>query len=163
MGAVLSTVKPSYSGASTAVTITLASLANGAYRQSAAVDNSTNLYLDAVVTGKIKTGASGVSATGNVTLYLAGWDGTEYGNNASGSDASFTPDNVSNLVPLYTIAAIANATTYYFPYISLAAFAGLLWLPQKWALILLNNSGAAFDATGGNHLLEYQGINTTVA
>lgn len=158
----MSTAKPLYSGAASAVTITIASLASNAYRQSAAVDNSANLYLDAVITGKIKSGASGTSATGFVTLYLYGYDGTQYSNNASGADAAFTPDLQANLLPLFTLAVQANATTYYFPYLSVAAAAGLLYLPQKWGLILFNGSGNALDTTAGNHALEYQGINTQI-
>jgi hypothetical protein len=153
------TLKPLYSGAANAITITLASLANNAYRQATAVDNTTNLYQEAHVTGFIKTGAAGVSATGSVTLYLAGFDGTEYGSNATGTDGSFTPALQANLLAICTIGATANATTYYFPSIYIAQAAGMLWLPQKWALILLNATGAALDATAGNFTLEYQGMN----
>ena len=156
----MSTAKPLYSGAASAVTITIASLAAAAYQQSAAIDNSSNLYLDAVITGKIKSGASGTSATGFVTLYLYGYDGTQYSNNASGSDAAFTPDLLANLLPLFTLAVQANATTYYFPYISIVAASGLLYLPQKWGLILYNGSGHALDTTAANHLIEFQGLNT---
>lgn len=153
------TFEPKY-GSTTAITITLASLASAAYQQAAGVDNTTNLYLDAIVTGKIKTGAAGVSTTGTVSLYFAGYDGTQYANNASGSNAAFTPDLQGNLLPICTIGATANATTYYFPTIYVASAAGLLCLPQKWTLILLNNTGGAFDATGANFVLEYQGIQT---
>jgi hypothetical protein len=158
----MATVKPAYSGSATALTITLASLANNAYRQSTAVDNSTNLYIDALITGKIETG-SGSSATGYVSLYLFGYDGTEYSNNAGASDAAFTPDAQANLLPIYTLSTPAASTEYYLPPILVATFAGLLWLPQKWGIIVLNATGAALNATSGNHLIEYQGINTTVA
>jgi hypothetical protein len=154
------TFKPVYSGSATSITITLASLTTGSYRQATAVDNTSNLYLDAHITGKIKTGASGVASTGTVTMYLAGYDGTQYANNATGTDGSFTPDLQGNLLPISTIGATANATTYYFPSIYVASAAGLLCLPQKWAIIIVNNTGGTFDATGGNFVIEYQGINT---
>lgn len=153
------TFKPLYSGTATAITISLASLTSASYQQSAAIDNSTNLYLDAVITGNFKTGASGVSASGFITIYVAGYDGTQYSNNASGSNASFTPDLQGNLLPICTIGATANATTYYIPYVSVAAAAGWFFLPQKWSLIIYNGTGATFDTTAGNFLLEYQGIN----
>lgn len=156
----MSTFKPLYAGSTGAITITLASLTNGSYRQSAAVDNSTNLYLDALLTGKLKTGASGVSATGVANIYLYGWDGTEYSNNASGSDAAFTPDLQANLWQIATLQMTANATEYYLSPIQIAAAAGMLHLPQKWGLIVFNGTGATFDATAGNFLLEFLGSNT---
>lgn len=154
------TFKPLYSGAATSITITLASLASATYQQAAGIDNGTNLYLEAHVTGKIKTGASGTSATGFITVYVAGYDGTQYANNASGSNASFTVDLQANLLPICTIAATANATTYYFPSVYVASAAGWPFLPQKWTLIVYNGAGSALDSTAGNFALEYQGINT---
>ena len=155
------TFKPNYSGAASAITITLASLTNTSYRQSTAVDNTTNLYQEAHLQCHFKTGASGVSATaGYIAIFLAGYDGSNYSNNASGSDAAFTPDLQANLTCIDTIQATANATTYYSSTIYVAAAAGLLWLPQKWAIIVYNGTGGTFDTTGGNFLVEYQGMNT---
>ena len=158
----MSTAKPLYGGAASAVTITIASLAAASYQQSTAVDNGTNLYQDALITGKLKTGASGTTATGYCTLYFYGYDGTQYSNNATGTDGAFTPDLQANLLPLYTLAMQANATTYYLPPLSVCEWTGLLWLPQKWGLILYNNTGHALDTTAGNHVLEYQGSNIQV-
>jgi hypothetical protein len=159
----MATFKPLYAGSTTTITLSAASLANAAYRQGAAIDNSSNLFLDAHLTFKIKTGASGVSSTGFVALYVAGYDGTQYANNASGSDAAFTVDLQGNLLPICTIGATANATTYYSPSIYVAAAAGWLWLPQKWTVILYNGSGAALDATAGSFAFEFQGLNTQSA
>lgn len=163
----MSTVKPSYSGSATAVTVTLASLVNSTtlstgYRQSTAVDNSTNLYLDALITGKFTTG-TGAGASGYISLYLVGWDGTEYSNNATGTDGTFTADATANLIPIYTIAANVASSTFYLPPLLVAQSAGLLWLPQKWAIIVQNVSGSTLSSTGSNHLIEYQGIQVTVA
>jgi hypothetical protein len=154
-----STFKPLYAGSTTTFTITVASLANTSYRQGAGVDNGTNLYQDAHLTGKFKTGASGVSSNGYIAVYFVGYDGTQYSNNASGSDAAFTVDLQGNLQPVAVLNAQANATTYYLPSVYLANAAGLLWLPQKWSLIVYNGTGAALDATAGNHVLEWQGMN----
>ena len=87
----MAVVKPSYSTSASTVSVTLASLANSTtlssgYRQSASVDNSTNLFLDAIITGKFTT-AAGTAATGYVAIYVYGYDGSEFSNNASGSDA----------------------------------------------------------------------------
>ena len=141
-----------------AITCTLASLANAAFRQSAAIDNTTNLFTDALVAVQVKSAASATSATGYVDVYAAGTidGGTTYSGGASGSNAAFT-GQLSAAFKLGRIAVIANATTYNGgPWSVASAFGGSL--PQKWAIIVDNESGAALDATEGNHLKLYQGV-----
>ena len=96
------------------ITVTLASLTNGSYRQSAAIDNTSNLYFDAGMLLKVKTGASGTSSTGTVNIYAYGSSdgGTTYTDGASGSDASFTPTSPTNLKLIGVINAVANSTAY---------------------------------------------------
>jgi hypothetical protein len=148
-------------GAGTSLTVTLASLAAAAYRQSTFVDNASNEFLTALCNGKIKTAAAGVSATGVVSLYAyASFDGgTTYTHGASGADAAYTPDLSTNLFPLTTIGANANATTYFWDF-DICAAAGWVYLPQRWGLIVFNNTGQAFDATPGNFLTQFMGVNT---
>ena len=155
-----STFEPKYGGAPTAITCTRASLAASAYRQAAGVDNTSTLALEVHITGFLKTGASGTVSGGFAALYGAGYDGSRYGNNMSGSDSAFTPDLQGNLLNLATIGANANATTFYYPSIYFASATGLIPLPNKWTLAEFNGSGAAFDATAGNFSLEFQAINT---
>jgi len=134
---------------SQAVTITLNSLANGAGRGSNSIDNSSALAPEADIYVKIKTGASGVSATGYVDIYLIkSEDGTNYDDGFGGSDAAFTPKNVSYIG---TISANANATTYQRVFNTL----GLGGLPRKFCIGIVNNTGAAFDSTAGNHAVTY--------
>jgi len=97
-----------------AITVSLASLTNGSAQQSAAIDNTTNLYFDAAVEIAIKTGASGTAATGSVNVYAYGSadGGSHYTDGASGSNASFTPTSPTNLKLIGVINAVANATTY---------------------------------------------------
>ncbi len=157
------TRKPSFSAAAS-ITITLASLGNGSYRQSAAVDNSTNLYNEAFCNGKFKTGASGTSATGSFQVFpYASYDGgTSYTHGASGSDASYTPDLSFSLIPVQSVGggSLANATTYFWDFHIVAA-QGWSYLPKSWGLIVLNNCGSALDSTGGNFLNQYAGVNDT--
>ena len=61
-------IKSKYGTNNQAITITLNSLANGGKRESAAVDNSANFFLDALVQVKIATNASNDS-TGSDTLF----------------------------------------------------------------------------------------------
>ena len=70
-----------------AITCTLASLANGSAREATVVDNSVNLYLDALVMLKVKSGAASTSSTGYVNVYAYG---TVDGGSTSGSTARST-------------------------------------------------------------------------
>ena len=122
-------------------------MANAAQRQSAVIDNTSNLYTDAFVQAKIKTGASGVSSTGYIQLYVyaAADGGTTYSYGATGSDAAYTIPTNAALRPLGRIGVGANATTYAEIFSVAAAFGGTL--PQKWGVIVDNETGAAFDGT----------------
>lgn len=143
------------------LTCTLASLASASARGSTAIDNSSGLYLDAGVMVKIKTGASGVSASGFVSVYAYGTvdGGTTYTDGFAGTDGAFT---VSAVKLIGTFPAIANATTYTSQVMSVAAaFGGIL--PAKWGIVVQNNSGGAFDSTEGNHAKLYQELYATAA
>ena len=69
----MANIKTAYAGVS-ALSITLTSLASYASQQSAAVVNTTNLYLDYQLTGQIGMGAAAPS--GDIHLLLYGSDGT---------------------------------------------------------------------------------------
>jgi hypothetical protein len=160
------TLKPTF-GSNTAITITLTSLANSTtlatgYRQAAAVDNSTNLFGDALIYGHVKSNAT-PTANAIYTLFLV-WSndgGTTYSNNASGSDATYTqPDSDANMVvgAVSICTAVASLVSY-FPPFSFCQRAGLLFLPQKWGIIIKNGSGQALTATSTDHVFSYQGVN----
>jgi hypothetical protein len=160
------TFKPVY-GSNTAITITLTSLANSTslstgYRQSAAVDNSTNLFDDAFIYGHLKSNAT--PTANNAYLMFLFWSndgGTTYSNNASGSDAAYTqPDSDSNMGAYVSSICTATASLVsYFRGFSFCQVAGLLFLPQKWGIIIKNGSGAALTATAGDHVFSYMGVN----
>lgn len=142
-------IKQSYNTSGT-TTITIASLANGSGRCSTAIDNTTNVFITADVGLKIKTNASGTSATGFVSVYLVrSYDGTSYDDGFAGTDLAFTPINATFLG---TISATANATTYYKTF-DLAELG--ITLPKKWAIAIVNSTGASLDATGGSHECKY--------
>ncbi len=160
----MSTVKTNYSGSGTTITITLASLANAAARQCTAIVNTSNLFLDAVVQVKIKTGASGVSSMGFVNIYAYGTadNGTTYGEGLAGIDGSATLVIPSNLFLIGSITANANATTYPSNPMAVAqAFGGVL--PEKWGIVVENLTGTGFDSTAGNFSAKYEGILGTIA
>ena len=141
------------------ITVTLASLANNGARESTVIDNTSNLFLDALVGGKIKSPASATSATGTVFIYVYGTvdGGTLYSEEATGSDAAITLTSSPNAKLLWIVNVVANATTYNFgPFSVASVFGGIL--PQKWGLIFENKTGGTLDSTGSNHAVKYQGI-----
>lgn len=153
-------------GTSTAITCTLASLANSATagRQSAAVDNSSNLYDDALLHIAIKTSSSALGNDKACYVYLWGSeDGSSYNGSSAeapgGGDAAMTVDSPTNLRGPFVISCPASSTTYKTVIPVASAFGGVL--PKKWGFTLVNYTGQALDATGGNHTAQYTGIHYT--
>jgi hypothetical protein len=154
----MATIKALYGSNGQAITCTLASLASAGARSALAVDNTTNLFLDALVQLTVKSGASGVSATGYVSVYAYATadGGTSYPEGA-GTDVGVTLTVPTNLKLIGVLNVVANATTYVSEPMSVAAaFGGVL--PDHWGIVVQNNSGAALDATEGNHKKVYQGV-----
>lgn len=123
-----------------AVTITLASLANGSTATSNAIDNSTNKFLSALVRVKILTNAAGTSATGSVSVFLVRSTdgGTDY------DDGIF----------LGALPTVVNATSYTRTFSTEPLGA----LGSHWKVAVVNNSGAALNSTGSNHEVEFAGV-----
>lgn len=154
----MSTIKNAYAAAA-ALTCTLTSLADNGARESTVVDNTSNLYLDALL--RIKTnGLAGSTGLMNVWAYAALGD-TDYTDGATGSDAGFTAANIQNAKLVAVIQMNGTTAVIAGPVSVAAAFGGVL--PDKWGLIFENKSGAALSATAGDHVVEYEGITATVA
>lgn len=137
----------------------MTSLANDAARASTVVDNSSNLFLDALVSGKTKSGSSGVSSAGTLNIYAYATvdGGSNYTEGATGTDAAITLTNPPNLKLVGIVNVVANSTAYKFgPFSVAAAFGGTL--PEKWGLVVENKTGAALTATAGDHAAVYQGV-----
>ncbi len=157
----MATSKISY-GSTTAITMTLASLANNAARECAAIDNGTNLYIDAMVRlhCQLVTGTPSNDTAIQVWFY-GSEDGTNYGDNATGSDAAVTMRNPNNFRGPWTIVTPdAGGLTYKAVIPSVASFFGGV-LPKKWGFVVENRTGLAFNATEGNHTKQYTGIYLT--
>lgn len=150
-------------GAKTDLTWTPASVANATYDFSASVDNSSNLYVDALVSGKITTGTS--PTAGTITFYVYGEDGNgQYSGGVSGSDGGTPGSGEQTQIPIMLIVttdATSNHTYEYGP-IAIAQFFGGV-LPRKWGIGMLNSTGVALNSTAGNHVCAYQGISFTIA
>lgn len=148
-------------GTSTSFTLTLASLASSLTggRESTAVDNTTNLYVDALVyvQCKLQTGTPGSDQA--IYIYAYGSeDGTNYGDNATGSNAAITLRTPTNLRLIGTISTPdAGGLTYKSPPMSVAAaFGGIM--PRKWGIVVRNYTNVTFSATEGDHAYSYTGI-----
>jgi hypothetical protein len=114
------------------------------------------LFLNVLVAVTIKTNAAGTSGTGYVAVYAYGTadGGSTYNGGATGSDGAYTVPSLPNVRLIGVINAIADATTYVGIFDVASAFGGVV--PEKWGIIVENQSGAALDASIGSAL--YQGV-----
>lgn len=166
--ATLKTLYPQSNADSVAITITLASLASStawAGRASTAVNNTSNLDLDHLVSGKIKLGTSPtVSKTVQVYAYAAQSiaSGTPtYPDGITGSDAAktMTSANVAYACLRFLWAGTTDATTglvLEMPPTSIAQAFGSV--PPYWGLFVVHDSGVNLDSTGSNHAMQYQRV-----
>ena len=158
----MSTVKSAYGTSNQSITCTITSLGNNGQRGSTAVDNTSNLYLDALVQLTVKTAASSTSSTGQVNVYAYGTanGGSSYSDGVSGTDGSATLTSPPNVRLIGVINCVANSTTYVGgPFSVAAAFGGIL--PDHWGIVVENKTGATLDASVGSAY--YQGIQQTVS
>lgn len=137
-----------------AITCGLDGLANSATtsRQSTVIDNTTNLYIDALVQLVMQTAAGALSVVPVIYVYAYGWSegqGSNYTDTVSGSDSSYTlPSNLPpnlKLVQIISHVVAANTTFYSSPFTIAAAFGGIL--PPKWGIVVNNQTGLALSGT----------------
>lgn len=163
-------VKIAY-GSSSALTITLASLSSDtsllAGRQSAEVSNTTNLYLDYLLAGKITTGTSPGTAKQIEVWVVALAEDSTYPDGFSTADASRTPTSRDILAAYGRCVAVMQTDTtsnrtYWFGPVSVAnAFGGAM--PKKFVVFVVQNTTVALNSTSGNHALYVTPVYNTVA
>lgn len=157
----------------TTITISPASLASSATwvagRESTLIDNTTNLYVDALVQGVITVGTTPTANT-SIVVYVWGSsvspattaidviDGTD-------SAETITSTGVRNsfmkIGAVLDVPAATSNIAYPFSFGVAQLFGGVL--PPYWGLFVAHNSGAALHATAGNHVVSYRGITYVVA
>lgn len=162
-------------GGTTAITITLTSVANYGARESTVVSNTTNLYLDSTLSAKIQ-----MSAVPNGDIYClldVSQDNTTFAFPATGADAAITlvqydklsseqqgqqhaGSNLIMMSPIRCGAGITTTGSVIWTSGSVAAALGGNLTPQ-WGPVILNCTGAALGATAGNHVVQYDGIYAT--
>ena len=151
--------------AATTITITTDSLASSttAGRESTLVDNTTTLYLDALVTFKIVYPNLAPANHRGVYVFAYAYDGTDYTYPCAGTgDAGVTLDDITTtayqLPQIGFIPCVQNKTLKSRPFSVASAFGGVL--PSKWGIAVLNYSGQTLS-TGNT--CRFVGITTTVA
>lgn len=165
----MATLTPNYSS-DTTITIGLATtpLASSstfvAGRESSEIDNTTNKYMDAQVSGKVTVGTTPTANT-TIAVYVWGSDvslATRAIDTLDGTDSDETLTNTGILTALKLGAAVAvpaatsNVGYPILPFSVAALFGGVL--PKFWGLFVAHNTGVALNSTAGNHNFEYVGI-----
>lgn len=154
-------------GSSTAIAITPGALAQAAARQSAAVDNTSNLFLDALVQFQVVIPDSAPGSDKVINIYVAGataigkWPGASATvDNVTGTDAGITLAAPTTLRLLGSISVTTQNLTYTSQPLSVAwAFGGTL--PPYWSIIVENRTNVAFTTATG--VLSYVGVYSTNA
>jgi hypothetical protein len=166
----MATVNISYIATST-ITITLASLATSATRvagrESTAITNTSNKYLDYLVGGKVTTGTTPTDAkqidiwvvapVNDTPLYPDVFDGTD-------SDETATSTGVLAGCAVLAASISTNNTsdrTYWVAPFSVASLFGGR-CPLTFSLFVTHDTGVNLNSTGSNHAFYATGITETV-
>lgn len=130
--------------------------------QSAAVDNTTDVYEDAHV--QVIVDMANTAPANDKCLYVLAYSALEttYTSPASGSEGTVTLTNITNtgqnirqigVIPYTTQDEVIESSV-----MSVAsAFGGIL--PAKWGIIIVNYSGAAISASGNS--VKWRGVKYT--
>jgi hypothetical protein len=149
----MAAIRPKHTTRAT-VTVTLASLAGGSAQQSTALDLTGAAVRDVLVRVKTNGQAGG---TGTLDVYVAGsLSDTVYADGATGTDGAFTAANRKNAKYLDSIQM--NAATAVTSVLRALSYAFGGSVPQKFALIFVNASGATLSTTGADHVVEYEAV-----
>lgn len=158
--------KPNTYPSSTALTITLASLATTSAdppvgRQSTTILNSTDLAEDVLIDGKITTGTSPTASRRiRVWAFAGTYDGStaRYPAGAGATDAGLTPSawyKTTFVLLQWLDTSSTSDTTYTFAGVSLRQAFGGLFLPARWGIFVDHNTGVNLNSTAGNHEIRY--------
>lgn len=159
-------IKLAYSAVQNMTVTNLHSLASSATTgwQSAVVDNTSNLYEDALV--QITLDHANTAPANDKATYVFAYGGlnASYSYPASGSEGTISVVTVlSNPMVFRQIGVIPygvqDAVIISQPMSVAAAFGGIL--APKWGIVLINYSGAAYAASG--NAVDWRGVYRTVA
>lgn len=136
------------------ITITLASLASAAFRQSTMILNASQRP-GALIQVRVTVGTTPVAGSA-INIYLLRGNGSGYRTDGAGAaDAVLVPPGgVPNAKLLGSIfVPVATSNVQYFKDIdTLQAGAGILGV--EWGILIENATGVALNATAGNHVCQ---------
>lgn len=169
----MATINVAYSSPTT-ITISPASLATSstfvAGRESNEIDNTSTLYVDAILEGFITVGTT---PTANTQIQIYVWGShTSAATTAldvlDGADSAETitsagiRDSFLKLVSIISVDSTTSDRKYNFNAGGIAAyFNGVM--PKYWGVFLTHSSGVNLNATAGNHEMKFTGVTYTVA
>lgn len=167
----MANIKVAY-GTATAITNAIQSLATSstwtAGYESDAVDNSSNLYLDYELSGKVTVGTTPTANT-EIRIYIVGSiDGTTWPDVFDGTTSAETVtsegvrDGFAKLAAVLRVDSTTSNREYPFFIGSIASLFGGV-CPTKWAVFVAHNTGVNLNSTGGNHVFTQRGIYLTSA
>lgn len=166
----MTVLKAQYSslGAGTGITITsAATLANLGAAGCVAIDNTSNLYLDAMMMLQIGIASGTIAQDKLVNIWFAlSEDATNYTgttgaslDNYVGSDASVTLQNPTLFRGPFVIPVQNSNLTVKAMIPSVIKYIGGIVLPKKWGLIVENRCGLPFASFSAEYTgLNYQGV-----
>jgi hypothetical protein len=170
----MATTSINYSGTGTTITMDLANLATSstwiAGRESNEIDNTSNKFMDALVSGKVSVGTTPTANT-TIAIYVWGSDvslATTAIDVLDGADSAETLTNIGIRDALRFGAAVSvPATTTdvlyeVLPFSVAALFGGVM--PRFWGLFVAHNTGANLRNNAVNtNSFKYVGIKYDVA
>jgi hypothetical protein len=136
-------------GTSTSITLTLP--AANAARESTAIDNTTNKFVDALVHVKFTAGTVATNKQALVWVY-GSEDGTNFDGAATGTDAAYTMRVPDAFALGCVIPTPTNSAVYQKTFSVAQLFGGVL--PRKWGLVF-QSDGTGTPASGS---FTYTGI-----
>src|SRR3990167_6385954 len=162
----MSTVTVNYA-ASSALTISPETVASSATFvagvESAVVDNTTDKYVDALLSGKITVGTTPTINT-QILVYVFGMvDDSEYPDAMDGTASAETITSAGvgrgflKLAAVLDVDATTSDRTYAFGPVSVAMLFGGV-LPKKWGVFITHNTGVNTNTTAGNHEVHMVGV-----
>lgn len=151
----------SFYSTNNSVSITLNSLASSTSigQSSVFISNVPSRFLDVLINPILIIPTTGTLA-GDKAVYIYAYgslDGINFTAGVLGTDSAYTLKDPTNL-RLVGIVNCPNLNSTYVggPFSLAQAFGGIV--PEKWGLVVLNNTGVVLETTG--NLIKYQGVKT---
>lgn len=163
----MATTTVNYS-ANTTITMDLASLATSATfvagRESTQIDNTSNKYIDCLVSGFVSVGTTPTANT-TIAIYVYGADtslATTALDTLDGTDSAETLTNtgILNALRLGASVAVPAATSdvqyIVLPFSVATLFGGVM--PKYWGLFVTHNTGVNLRSTNNTNQFDFVGI-----